>query len=189
LRRGDVIYRQVSAVGALALVAAIFALRGVHWGLSLLVAAICVLVILTALAALFAYQARGGATRAIMDGGEHVPLPEVERQRARLLKLSTRERLAERFESYVRSASNPPSGTFKQLHPFSDRSTVLAVRGELLQAAALIRRTEDSACGIARAEHLLSQGFLIVHGNDPVVLRRELQRVIDPLQAAATSRT
>ena len=58
----------------------------------------------------------------------------------------------------------------------------------MLQIAELLRRVETSACGVARAEHLLTRGFLITHGHDPVRLRDELTRVIDPLRAAATHR-
>jgi hypothetical protein len=123
-----------------------------------------------------------------MAGRETVPLRVVARERDRLLGARSRHRLADRFEYYARAVSEPPCSRWGAPNPFADILVARAVRRELLMVAALIRRGNRCACGIACAEQLLRQGFLITHGGDEALLREELRRVIEQLQVAATTR-
>jgi hypothetical protein len=176
-----VIHGQVAAVGALIALSALLVMDGVHSAIALTGAGLCVLVVLFGLGGVFARQVRLAALDVILEGGEHFPLSAVERQRSRLLEQHRREQLAQRLEALVYDAVEPRPRQALELRAVS-------VRNEILEAAALIRGTRGGACGIARAERLVTAQFLDAHGGDIATLRCELDRVIDPLRAAATSR-
>ena len=187
LRRADVVRRDLKAVLLVCVGAATFAAAGNTWAIAVELSAAAVLIALAALSLLSARALRLEALELIMRGGEHLPLAPIASERRRLLDVRTRRRLASRFDFYVRSAARPSRSPWRAYQPFADLFATRAVSAELLHAAELIRQVSSSACGIARAEHLLSQGFLITHGSDAARLRDELVRVIDPLQAASSS--
>jgi hypothetical protein len=179
VRRQLVVRRHAAAVGSLLAGSALVSSTGAPLARSLALAAGIVFAVLMALALALRHATRQEAARLIAAGNEHLPLAVVQRERRRLLKASTRERLASRFEYYVSSAAKPSRLPLPASRPFVDLLEARAVSGELLQIAALVRREEDRACGVARAEQLLSQGFLITYGGNVAVLRDELHAVID----------
>ena len=187
LRRADVVRRDLKAVLVACAGAAAFAAAGTAW-------AIAVELVRRrrahrALRAQPPLRARPSTRSARPDHARRrAPATRpIARERRRLLEVRTRRRLASRFDFYVRSAARPSRSPWRAYQPFADLFATRAVSPELLRAAELIRQVNSSACGIARAEHLLSQGFLITHGSDAARLRQELVRVIDPLQAASSA--
>jgi hypothetical protein len=146
-----------------------------------------VLVALATAGALYRERRRQHSRALVAAGREDLPVPAVDRERARLMSRRTRLRLAAGFEDLVADAAAP------ELAPGPrplDRCLVGIVAGELRELATLLRDEPARARGIALAWRLLCDGAESpLHGRDPAALREELGRVRFLLKAAADEHT
>lgn len=110
----------------------------------------------------------------IIDDGERLPLPCIERLRQDLLDRRARERLADSIDHLVCAATRPASRA-ELIHPLADKRVIRAVEAELRQVASLLRG-DPAVQGVALVEWLLSSPATPLYGSEIEPLRAELRR-------------
>ncbi len=156
---------------------------GIAFAPAMAVGAALVLLGLVTAGALHFQRRRQHARALVAAGREDLPVPAIERERARLMSPRTRLRLAAGYEHLVADAAAPEVAPGPRLF---DRFLVGAVAKDLRELARLLRAEPARARGIALAWRLLCDGVTSpLHGRDPAALREELGRVRFLLQTGA----
>jgi hypothetical protein len=176
LDRLGLLLKQSAAVGALLLTASVAGVAGVPDVSALIVAAAVVQVALALGLLIVAAQERERARELIIDGRGHLPLAAVERERRRLLSADCRHRLARSVERARESAESSRWLT-RSSRPLFRPHVVAAVGAQLADIAALLRRDEVDAAGVALMWRLLCDGASPLYGDDVAPLREALDLV------------
>jgi hypothetical protein len=182
----DEVARRLVAVATVLGVSLVATAAGIAFAPEIAVGAALVLLGLATAGALHRERRRQHARALVAAGREDLPVPAIERERARLMSRRTRLRLAAGFEDLVADAAAPELAPGPR--PF-DRCLVGTVATELRELATLLRDEPARARGIALAGRLLCDGESPLHGRDPAALREELGRVLFLLKTAADEHT
>jgi hypothetical protein len=169
--------KQSAAVGALLLTTSVAGVAGVPDVGALIVAAAVVQVALALGLLIMAAQERERARELIIDGRGHLPLAAVERERRRLLSADCRHRLARSVER-TRELAESSRWLTRSSRPLFRPHVVAAVGAQLADIAALLRRDEVDASGVALMWRLLYDGAASpLYGDDVAPLREALDVV------------
>jgi hypothetical protein len=170
------VVRQGLAVAAVLVGSLIGLTPGRVWAATLAASAI-VLLGLTAIAAACRQRQRDRAIALILEGRDSVPVAPVQRQRRRLLDPRTRRTLARNLAVMIDQASPRRGLPACRITPLFDRAVIRAVADDLRVVIRLLGSDQASVHGVALAEHLLTDAFSPLYGNQADPLRHELHRI------------
>lgn len=153
-------------------------IEGSAWAKPVTLGAAVVLAILTLLAAAFRQRKRDCSIDLILEGRETVPIAAVQHQRQRLLSKQTRRALARNVEEMLEQVSSRPTLQMRATRPLFDRRTVAMATKELLEVSRSLKTCPTHACGVARAERLITDAASPLYGYDVEALRTELRRIL-----------
>ena len=171
------VIRQLLAVAAVLVGSIIDLIAGRAWAVTLAASATIVLMGLAAIVAACKQSQRERALRLILDGRESVPVAAVQRQRQRLLDPRTRASLARNLADMIDQSSTRPGLSACRICPLFDRAVIRAVADDLRAVIQLLGPDHTPVRGVAAAEHLLTDIFSPLYGNQVEPLRQELHRV------------
>ena len=173
----DGVVRQSLAVAAVLVGSGIDLMDGRAWAATLAASATIVLLILTAVAAACKQTQRDRALALILEGRESVPVAAVQRQRRRLLDPRTRTTLARNLAEIIDQASPCRGLRACRICPLFERAVVRAVADDLRAIIRLLGSEQAPVRGVALVEHLLTDAFSPLYGNQAEPLREELHRI------------
>jgi hypothetical protein len=173
----DSVIRQSLAVPAVLVGNVIDLMLGRTWAATLTASAAIVLVGLTAIAGACKQTQRDRALALILQGRESVPIAAVQRQRRRLLEPRTRTTLARNLAIMIDQASTRRGLLACGICPLFDRAVVRAVADDLRAIVQLLDCEHTPVRGVALVEHLLTDAFSPLYGNQAEPLRQELHRI------------
>ena len=176
LDRLGLLLKQSAVVGAVLLTASVAGVAGVADVGALIVAAAAVQVALALGLLIVAAQERERARELIIDGRGHLPLAAVERERGRLVSVECRGRLARSLER-ARELADSSRWLARSSRPLFRLDVVAAVGPQLSDIAALLRRDEVDAAGVALMWRLLHDGASPLYGQDVAALSEALDLV------------
>jgi hypothetical protein len=174
LDRFEVACRQLFSVTAVQGGAAFLVFGGWRIGVSIMLAAGAVQVVLCCRVGAVRAARRDLCRELIIAGGGGLPLPSVSDLSRRLLDIRTRARLARSIDDVVRAAVRPRMFPGEP-RPLPDARVIRAAAPELRQVASLLRDRPDVR-GVALVEWLLSSPATPLYGFELEPLRRELWR-------------
>ena len=169
--------RQWLAVAAVLVGSIIDLTVGRTWAATLAASATVVLVGLTAIAAACKQTQRDRAIALIRDGRESIPVAAVQRQRRRLLDPRTRTTLARNLAVMIDQASPRRGLPACRICPLFDPAVIRAVADDLRAVTRLLDSDHAPVRGVALVEHLLTDAFSPLYGNQAQPLRQELHRI------------
>ena len=173
----DSVVRQSLAVAAVLVGSTIDLMAGRAWAATLAASATVVLVGLTVIAAACRQSQRDRALALILEGRDSVPVAAVQRQRRRLLEPRTRTTLARNLAAIIDQAS-PCRGLLAcRICPLFERAVIRAVAEDLRAVIRLLGSEQAPVRGVALVEHLLTDAFSPLYGNQVEPLRDELHRI------------
>jgi hypothetical protein len=172
--RFEIAWRQLVAVTAVQGGAVFLLFGGWRIGVSIMLAAGVVQVVLCCRVGALRAAKRDRCRELIIAGAGDLPLPSVRGLSRRLLDRGTQERLARSIDGVVRAAVRP-RGFLGEPRPLPDSRVIRAVAPELGQVASLLRESPDVR-GVALVEWLLSSPATPLYGFELEPLRRELWR-------------
>lgn len=173
----DGVVRQWLAVAAVLVGSIIDLAVGRAWAATLAASATVVLLGLAAIAAACRQSQRDCALALILAGRGSVPVAVVQRQRRRLVDSRTRTTLARNLAVMIDQASTRRGLSACKIRPLFDRAVIRAVADDLRAVIRLLRSEQAPARGVALVEHLLTDGFSPLYGNQVESLREELHRI------------
>ena len=173
----DSVVRQSLAVAAVLVGSIIDLLAGLTWAATLAASAAIVLVGLTVIATACRQTQRDRALALILEGRENVPVAAVQRQRRRLLDPRTRATLARNLAVMIEQASTRRGFQACRICPLFDRAVIRAVADDLRAVIRLLGSDHAPVRGVAVVEHLLTDAFSPLYGNQAEPLRQELHRI------------
>jgi hypothetical protein len=168
--------KQVSAVALVLAVGGIASAAGIRAAVGVVVAAALVAAALGLLALIARSRLHDCVLDVLIQGGEALRIPPVERERRRLLERGYRESLARQLEAVRRVAERPFERRVTP-HELLDVRVIAAVAPRIRQIAALLVSERAALPGIAMTERVLSDGTSSLYGRDPEVLKRDLRRI------------
>jgi hypothetical protein len=171
------VVRQSLAVGAVLVGSLVAVGEGESWGPAFAGSAGIVLLGLALYAVLLQQDKRDRVLDLIVEGGEGVPIPSVQRQRRRLLAPRTRRTLARSLQAVIVEASKRGRVSMFVARVPVDVLVVAAVAAELREVIALLGADRVAARGVAAVERLLTDGGSPLYGHEVEPLRDELHRV------------
>jgi hypothetical protein len=121
--------------------------------------------------ALLRHGRRKACLALIIQRGERLPLPCVERRRRSLLKRKALEGLASSIDDLVRAATQTGSRS-ALTQPLADRRVIRAVSADLCEVAALLRG-DPAVQGVAVVEWLLTSPATPLHASEVEPLREQ----------------
>ena len=168
---------QCTNVGAVMLGSIIATLEGAHWSRALAGTAAAALAGLGVLLAFRVQHRHDCVIELILDGHEDIVLPIVERERDRLLSVTTRAQLADTMAQVAREATSIPRRTVRLTPPLFAPRIVAPGADALLEISALLQAGPTAARGIARTERLLGLATSPLYGDDIGALHDELNAI------------
>ena len=174
LDRFAIACRQLVALTAVQGGAVFLVFGGWQIGVSIMLAAGVVQVVLCCRVGALRAAKRDLFRELIIAGGGALPLPSVRGLSRRLLDSGTQERLARSIDDVVRAAVRPRMFPGEP-RPLPDARVIRAAAPELRQVASLLRDRPDVR-GVALVEWLLSSPATPLYGFELEPLRRELWR-------------
>lgn len=167
--------KQAMVVTGIIAATATATLAGVADARAAVLAAVAVEVALVCALAALAAAKRDHLVDLIIEGREHLPLPQLARERERLLDSRYRTQLSHSLEALRYEAEHPilhrPSD-----RPLYRRRVIAAVAPDLVETARSLRSENAGSAGIALAERLLSGHDSPLYDEDAERLRVQLQR-------------
>ena len=173
----DSVVRQWLAVAAILVGSIIGLIVGRAWAAALAASATVVLLGLTAIAAACKQSQRDRALALILEGRDSVPVAVVQRQRRRLLDPRTRTTLARNLAVMIDQSSPRRGLSACRITPLFERAVIRAVADDLRAVVRLLGSGDAPVRGVALVEHLLTDVFSPLYGNEVEPLREELRRV------------
>ena len=173
----DSVVRQSLAVAAVLAGSIIDLIAGRTWAATLAASSIIVLAALTAIAAACKQTQRDRALALILEGRENVPVAAVQRQRRRLSDPRTRTTLVRNLATMIDQASTRHALQACRICPLFDRAVIRTVADELRAIIRLLDSDHAPVRGVALVEHLLTDAFSPLYGNQAEPLRQELHRI------------
>jgi GTP:adenosylcobinamide-phosphate guanylyltransferase len=167
--------RQATVVTAIIAASATAALAGVADARAALVAAVAVEVALVCVLAALAAAKRDHLLDLIIEGREHLPLPQVARERERLLDSRYRTQLSQSLEALHHEAEHPILHRPSDL-PLYRRGVIAAVAPDLVETARSLRNEHAGSAGVALAERLLNGHDSPLYDENAERLRVQLRR-------------
>ena len=164
------------AVGAMLCGSALLAARGGDSALAVALAAGVVEALTCLRLMLAATEIHSLVLGLLVEGRERLPLPEVQKERARLLDARRRRREAQWLER-VANGTDLGFGLPGRVPPLISPSVAARARVELLQVAAAVSRDQAGVAGLALLELLVTEPWSPLYGDDPRALREALARV------------
>jgi hypothetical protein len=171
------VVRQWRAVAAVLVGSLIDLIVGRAWAATLAASATVVLSGLTAIAAARRQSQRDRALALILEGRDSVPVTAVQRQRRRLLDPRTRTTLARNLAVIIDQSSTRCRVSACRIRPLFERAVIRAVEDDLRAVIRLLGSDYAPVRGVALVEHLLTDAFSPLYGNQVEPLREELHRV------------
>jgi hypothetical protein len=168
---------QCANVSAVMLGSLIATLEGAHWSRALAGTAAAALAGLGVLLAFRIQHRHDCVIELILDGHEDVVLPIVQRERDRLLSVTTRAQLADTMAQVAREATSIPRRTVRLTPPLFAPRIVAPAADALREISALLEAGPTAARGVARTERLLGLATSPLYGGDTGVLRDELNAI------------
>ena len=163
-------------VGAMLCGSLALAARGADWATALAVSAAVVQAVTCLGLMLAAAEISSLVLGLLVEGRERLPLPEVQKERARLLDARRRRREAQWLER-VASGTDLGFGLPGRVPPLISPSVAARARIELLQVAAAISRDQAGVAGLALLQLLATEPWSPLYGDDARALREALARV------------
>jgi hypothetical protein len=174
LSRSETACRQLVTVTAVGAAGVVWFAGGWSFGLPLAIGAAVAQTVFACRVAVLRRGRRDVCLELIVQGGERLPLPCIERQRRDLLDPRARERLASSIDDLVRAATQRGSRP-ELVHPLADRRVIRAVAPDLRAVASLLRG-DPAVQGVALVESLLRFPATPLYGSEVEPLRAELRR-------------
>jgi hypothetical protein len=174
LDRFEIACRQLVSVTAVQGGAVFLLFGGWRIGVSVMLAAAVVQVVLCCRVGALRAARRDLCRELIIAGGGDLPLPSVSELSRRLSDRGTRERLARSIDGVVRAAVRPRVFPGEP-RPLPDACVIRAAAPQLRQVASLLRDSPDVR-GVALVDWLLSSPATPLYGFELEPLRRELWR-------------
>jgi hypothetical protein len=174
LSRWETACQQLVTVTAVEAVGVVWFVGGWSFGLSLAIGAAVAQGVFASRIVFLRNGRRDLCLALIVQGGEWLPLPCIERLGRDLLDRRALGRLASSIDELVRAAGQ--SGSRSQLIlPLADRRVIRAVAPDLREVASLLRGA-PAVQGVALVEWLLTSPATPLYGSDVEPLRAELRR-------------
>jgi hypothetical protein len=156
-------------------------LAGLASARSLITAAALVEATLACSLLLAANDERRLARELIIAGRDALPLPVLEWERRHLLDIAYRARLAGSLDRATDLAERP-RWLLRGSRPLFRLDIIAAASPQLAELATALRRAHCEAAGVAMTERLLCDGDSPLYGDDPVLLREILGRILSRLE-------
>jgi hypothetical protein len=151
--------------------------EGALWAATLALSAAIVLLGLMIAAAAFRQRKRDRAIDLILEGRDRLPIAAVQHERRRLVGPRTQRQMAHAIEGIVEQALKRPGPFARSARPLFNTAVVATVAEELSAISAVLQTEHASVRGVALAERLLTDGRSPFYGDQPRLLREELQRI------------
>ena len=164
------------AVGAMLYGSLILAARGGHSATPVALAAGVVEALTCFCLMLATTEIRSLVLGLLVEGRERLPLPELQKERARLLDARRRRREAQ-WLARAANGTDLGFGLPGRVPPLISPSVAARARLELLQVAAAVSRDQAGVAGLALLELLATEPWSPLYGDDPRALREALSRV------------
>jgi hypothetical protein len=168
--------RQLRAVALLAVVAVAASAAGVAGSPAVLVAASAVTALWMLLTAAARARVRDLALDLIAAGHGDLRLPEIARERKRLLTGRRRRALASHIDE-LRALAESAAARRAAPHVALDRRALAALAPELERIARLLTADGARPAGIAKTERMLADGRSVLYGGEVDQVRHELRRI------------